>query len=143
MAYAYDAFDNLVAMRDPAGNSTTASFNIRGWRLSLNDPDTGSSAYWYDALGRMVAQTDAKGSTIWWSYDAIGRVVERANNGQTLDYFNYDPAHGLGKLWGAARYSYDGIVAVRALVCLRLAVAAVVDDDPDRCAIECLGDRVL
>ena len=106
MAYAYDAFDNLVAMRDPAGNSTTASFNIRGWRLSLNDPDTGSSAYWYDALGRMVAQTDAKGSTIWWSYDAIGRVVERANNGQTLDYFNYDPAHGLGKLWGAARYSY-------------------------------------
>jgi len=45
MQYGYDAFGNLTQTTDAAGNATAMTYDIRGRKISMRDPDMGSWSY--------------------------------------------------------------------------------------------------
>lgn len=119
--YDYDAFGNRSWVRDAAGNQTHATFNVRGFRDSLTDPDMGRWLYDYDELGELIAQTDANGNSATLRYDVLGRLdrrIEREGT-TTWTYDAYDACTGSlarGKLARVVapdgyeeRYCYDGV----------------------------------
>ena len=56
------------------------SYDIRGNKVAMTDPDKGSWTYSYNPLGQLVSQTDAKGQTTRMSYDALGRMLTRIDD---------------------------------------------------------------
>ena len=73
----YDPFGNLVRTRTAGGDEILATFDIRGQRTSLTDPDLGYRSYVYDAFGQLVSETDAKGQETTHTYDVLGRELVR------------------------------------------------------------------
>src|SRR5262249_50579342 len=77
-----DAAGRLLTLADPAGNTTTMTYDGLGRKLTLTDPDLGGFAskswtYQYDDNGNLTSQTDAKGQTINLQYDLLNRVTLR------------------------------------------------------------------
>ncbi|WP_053936058.1 RHS repeat-associated core domain-containing protein [Amantichitinum ursilacus] len=115
MSYGYDAFGNVLLVQDALHNQITAKFDIRGQRVSLNDPDAGTWTYCHDALGQLTAQqnstmraTSGASSTCpsqtadatnvaatkvtGWStfaYDGLGRLTQRYDP-ESLASWSYD-----------------------------------------------------
>ena len=91
VAYQYDAFDNLVQTKDALQNVVTMTYDIRGRKLSVNDPDTGLWKYDYDALGELVWQESANqralGQSTTMAYDVLGRMVQRVEKEYTSNWY--------------------------------------------------------
>ena len=101
VAYQHDAFGNLLTTKDALQNLVQVSYDTRGRKTSMADPDAGVWAYCYDALGQLVAQQNSKmrgGDTLvacpttpnnagttanavpgWttMAYDVLGRIASR------------------------------------------------------------------
>ena len=135
----YDAFDNLVRSVDALGNRIEASFDSRGRKTALNDPDAGVSVYCYDALGQLKAQQNSKmrgshsaagcpsingaGTTVaavagWTTlaYDKLGRQTQRVEPEYTSNWSYDGCSKGIGKLCssntshGVSRsFTYDSL----------------------------------
>jgi RHS repeat-associated protein len=75
--YEYDAFDNLVKLRDGQGAETSLAYDVRGFRRSLVDPDLGASSYDYFPLGELRSRTNARGQVTTFVYDRLSRPVTR------------------------------------------------------------------
>jgi RHS repeat-associated protein len=121
LVHQHDAFGNLVLTKDALGNLITIAYDIRGRKVSLNDPDAGVTAYCYDALGQLKAQqtsnqrashtpgtcpansglgTTAPAVANWTTlaYDKLGRLTSRAEPEYTSSW-TYDACtKGVGKL---------------------------------------------
>jgi RHS repeat-associated protein len=104
-SYTYDSFNHLKSTTDAKGNQSTLSYNVRGFKMGLNDPDMGSWSYTYDGLGEMLTQTDAKGQLngqqTKFHYDALGRLDSRADPGASSwdTVWSWDTgANGIGQL---------------------------------------------
>ncbi len=100
--YAYDAFGNLLSTTvDGPGVwpvTTSMTYDVRGRKLTLDDPDQGNWSYGYNVLGELIDQTDAKNHTTILSYDVLGRMATRAE-AEGLTTWTYDTAStGIGKL---------------------------------------------
>jgi RHS repeat-associated protein len=101
---------HVVAIADPEGALTTASYNALGQRTANHDPDQGSWTFAYDALGELLTQTDARGVvTTVNARDALGRTTEQQAvppaalpaglaNETLVDRWAFDPLHGVGAL---------------------------------------------
>ena len=110
--YAYDPFGNLSLVTDALGNETVFTYDQRGRKIQMSDPDKGVWQYEYDALGQLTRQTDAKGQVTEMTYDLLGRMVSKIarkadssidqQNGWVFD----TAAYGIGKL--AQATSRDG-----------------------------------
>lgn len=103
--FEYDPFGNLTKTTDAAGNVSTLSYDLRGRKIAMSDPDMGTWTYVYDVLGQLKSQTDAKGQVTTMTYDVLGRMVSRTE--PDVDYpgsnqvsaWTYDTAsYGIGKL---------------------------------------------
>lgn len=111
-AYAYDPFGNLAQVTDPDGNVTGFTYDLRGRKTAMSDPDQGSWTYGYDVLGHLVRQTDALGQVTTLEYDLLGRMTRRVSrqpNGSAdqIDEWTFDQyAKAIGKLSEAV--SKDG-----------------------------------
>lgn len=118
--YTYDPFGNLLTTT-AAGVVTSMSYNLRGHKTGMIDPDMGTWAYEYSAIGELKKQTDAKAQITTMSYDLLGRLTIRSTPTFTsnLSYDKYANAaacpKGEGKLCevtttnGFRRtFSYDG-----------------------------------
>lgn len=114
---AYDAKGNLVRTRDALGIETSVTYNVRGLKVALADPDKGSWAYRYNALGELVWQESpnqragvygtANATTM--RYDTLGRLLERDEASQRARWV-YDTApNGIGKLAETFTLLADGI----------------------------------
>ncbi|KWW24032.1 MAG: NHL/RHS/YD repeat-containing protein, partial [bacterium F082] len=85
------------------GNTTTIKSDIRGNRLSIQDPDAGTVTSTYDVLNQLVTRTDANLNQTAYTYDLIGRttqiVYSKGTESETITY-TYDNAtgSGMGKL---------------------------------------------
>jgi RHS repeat-associated protein len=105
--YEYDAFGNLVTMRDPLGAVTTATFNVRGLKMSTNDPDMGGWIYDYFPFGELKSQRDAKNQTITFTYDKLSRPLTRTmpegagSITSTFTWGNSSAAKNIGALQSA------------------------------------------
>lgn len=124
LARQFDAFGNLIATRDALQNSVTVAYDLRGRKMSMNDPDTGVWSFDYDALGHLVWQQSpnqlAAGTATTMVYDVLARMTQRVDPEYTSTW-NYDTyaggvacPMGIGKLCqstttnGLARkYTYD------------------------------------
>jgi len=91
VAYQYDAFDNLVQTKDALQNVVTMTYDIRGRKRSMNDPDTGLWKYDYDALGELVWQESANqraaGQSTTMGYDLLGRMTQRGEPEYTSNWY--------------------------------------------------------
>ncbi|MDL1862574.1 RHS repeat protein [Betaproteobacteria bacterium PRO7] len=109
---AYDAKGNLVRTRDALGIETAVTYNVRGFKLALADPDKGTWAYRYNALGELVWQESpnqrAAGQATTMRYDRLGRLIERDEASQRARWV-YDTApNGIGKLAETFTLLVDG-----------------------------------
>ena len=117
VTYIYDASGNMTSMKDETSVITTdISYDGRGRKVNMNDPNKGYWEYRYNAFGDLVIQTDAMNVTICQAYDSTGRMVKRIDNyagseadaqndcaadesnPQTFRWFYDTAANGLGKL---------------------------------------------
>ena len=109
VAYLYDAFGNLIETTDDQGNSVVNTYNIRGHKLTMDDPDMGQWSYTYNALGELTSQTDAKSQTTTMTYDKLGRQLTRKDDdggtNEELAEWIYDTSFtaGIGKLYQVKR----------------------------------------
>ncbi len=101
--HAYDAAGNLVSTKRSANTGgtmiTALTYDIRGRKKTLSDPDTGDYGYTYNAFGELLKQTDGKNQPTDSLYDKLGRVTQRSSNGELISNYTYDICtKGLGKL---------------------------------------------
>jgi RHS repeat-associated protein len=84
--------------------TVTATYDVMGNRLSLNDPDMGQWEYRYNAFGELKWQKDAKGQIKRLEYDNLGRVVTKTEPdhmslGDVTTSWTYDEGNkAIGKL---------------------------------------------
>ena len=121
LVHQHDAFGNLVTTKDALGNLVQIAYDLRGRKVSLNDPDAGVTAYCYDALGQIKAQQSSNqrsshtiaacpansgaGSTApvvagWTTlaYDVLARMTQRVEP-EYVSNWSYDSCtKGVGKL---------------------------------------------
>ena len=116
VAYHYDPFGNLTQTIDPLGNTTTLTYDTRGRKKTMSDPDMGYWQYFYDALGELKRQIDAKQQVTTMTYDKLGRITYRAEPDLNSTWTYDTAAHGIGKIAtvssdnGYSRtYSYDSL----------------------------------
>ncbi len=69
---------------------TTITYNVRGQKLSLTDPDTGTTTYSYNSAGELLTQTDAAGRITSSTYDNLGRILTRTQPNTTWFYDSLD-----------------------------------------------------
>ena len=123
-AYAYQTVDGStrdVTTVTLGGVTTTVVSDIRGNRLSIQDPDAGAVTSEYDALNQLRVRTDANGVSEEYTYDLAGRVtrvVYSKGNKSDIVTYTYDtaPGKGVGKPASVAhggdmerRYVYDNL----------------------------------
>jgi RHS repeat-associated protein len=123
----YDPFGNLIQVTGVDSAITSMTYDIRGRKTSMNDPDMGKWTYYYDVLNELTAEKDAKGQiiSIYWpvtvgmAYDVLGRMTSRTTPEGTSTW-TYDTASlgttgnlALGKLASVSNanatetYGYD------------------------------------
>ncbi len=118
-SYTHDAMGRLASLTDTTLNKTVAlTYNARGQRATLVDPENGVTSYGYDAAGRLTRITDPQGGVTSYTYDAGGRRTQvRYPNGVTTTS-TYDAANRLtalithdaaGAVLSAYSYGYDAV----------------------------------
>lgn len=89
LTYQYDGAGNLVKTTDALGNITTITYDVRGRKTAMNDPDQGNWTFAYDVLNQLKRQTDAKAQVVSTIYDKLGRITQR-NEPDLISTFTYD-----------------------------------------------------
>jgi YD repeat-containing protein len=110
MDYEYDAFDNLVRVRDFRGNETVVSYDPRGRRTSISDVDAGTRTFQYTPFGDLKSETNARGQTTTLAYDRISRPTARQElEGTTTWTWGRSPAaRNLGALQSVSSPGLQG-----------------------------------
>lgn len=117
--YTYDVYGNLIttSVRRQTGTyvTTTLTYDLRGRKVGMSDPDMGNWTYTYNAAGELISQVDPKAKTVTMKYDLLGRLIERSE-AEGLTTWIYDTAtgKGIGQLQSVASpggytetYAYD------------------------------------
>ena len=101
--YTYNLRHQLETVTDPVGNTTTYTYNKwNNQATSLDDPDLGTVDYTYDLFGRLETQTDARGVTLDVGWDDANRPLNiKYVTGSTWEFvprWTYDPAGHAGQV---------------------------------------------
>jgi RHS repeat-associated protein len=89
LTYTYDPFGNLTKTTDSLNNITTITYDKRGRKTGMDDPDQGVWSYQYDTLGQLKRQRDAKNQLVTFVYDKLGRMTQR-NEPDLVSTWIYD-----------------------------------------------------
>jgi RHS repeat-associated protein len=94
---------------------TQMTYDRAGNRLSITEPNTGTTSFDFDGLGQVLWQGDSAGRNTWFAYDSLGRLTQRNDNG-VLSYLTYDSGYkALGRLSTQSTtnfsetYTYDSL----------------------------------
>jgi RHS repeat-associated protein len=103
--FRYNAADDLLSTRGPAGDATTYAHDHLGRVTREVDPDRGETLFSYDLADNVVRTVDANRVEITMEHDAVGRLTSKTDSktGRRLSFFydSKDPAHGAGNAgWG-------------------------------------------
>lgn len=112
----YDLLGDRVSQTDQDGNVKTATFDSRGLRRTLVDPNSSNCAdpsqcptrYSYDLTGHLEATTEASGDLVEQQRDELGRVITRTRCGADRSEFEY--GHDEGEEALLIREEREGIV---------------------------------
>lgn len=81
--YVYDGFNNLIETNS-FGNTIRVSYNERGFKTYMEDPDLGEMYYKYNSFGELICQKDNKGQVIVNEYDKLGRMIARYDYAESV-----------------------------------------------------------
>jgi RHS repeat-associated protein len=104
--YTYNRKGQLISVVNPAGDTWSHGYDIRGRQTASSDPDQGTAAFTYDNLNQKLTATDARGQTLAYTYDALGRqtgVFQGSTSGTQLTQWVYDTVLK-GQLSSTTRY---------------------------------------
>ncbi|GAA1551950.1 RHS repeat-associated core domain-containing protein [Kribbella sancticallisti] len=84
--YTHTRAGQLSTVTDPAGNVWRYTYDLRGRKIKIEEPDRGTSTYTYNRLDQVTSSTDAKGNKLFYAYDVIGRptTVREGTEGGAL-----------------------------------------------------------
>ena len=86
-SYLYDAYGNLTKTIDPTGDTTTATYDDLGNKLTSTDALTKTTTYSYDADQESVSTTDPDGDIASSTYDPDGNQMTSTDaKGETTNY---------------------------------------------------------
>lgn len=97
------------------GPTWTFTYDDRGNRISMTDPDAGTTTYVYDALGRETSRTDGRGVVFVTEYDYLGRVMQRSAGSEVTSYTYGASGYGQSRLISESNgswtksYEYDNL----------------------------------
>ena len=95
----YDGQDQLTAVVDPRGLTTSYAVTGLGDVTRQTSPDTGVTRSTFDAAGNLKTRRDARGKTTAFSYDSINRLTRADYADGTSTVLTYDEgANGVGHL---------------------------------------------
>jgi RHS repeat-associated protein len=92
VVHQHDAFGNLIKTKDALGTVVSITYDIRGRKTKMVDPDTGTWIYGYNGLGELVEQQSPKqtlATKTTMTYDLLGRMTKRVEPEYQSDWF-YD-----------------------------------------------------
>lgn len=90
------ASNGQVVRTSVGDHEITMSYDDRGNKLSMNDPDIGVVTYTYDGYGRAKTYSDPKGS-YKLTYDNLGRLKQKLfSTGREVNYTYVDSGNGVG-----------------------------------------------
>jgi RHS repeat-associated protein len=92
-SYVYDAASNRTSFTDPAGATSTSSYDSLNRLTGLANTNSGNFGFGYDALGRRTSLTRPNGVNTSYSYDTLSRLLS--------------VLHAGGALPGSTGYTYD------------------------------------
>jgi RHS repeat-associated protein len=102
--YTYDAFGDVLTVKDPSGNTSTYTYDVRGRKTAAAIPDRGGTAYpWsfsYYVDSTLKSQTDANGNVTSQTYDRLQRPLNRTESGFATKVL-WDTTNGVGNLMNA------------------------------------------
>lgn len=112
--YKHDALGHLVKVTKPGDGKIELTYDIRGRKKTIADPDAGNISYSYNAAGELVNESASGGRTVNQTHDALGRVAtrEQSVNGRTLTAnFTYDCTNAKGKLCSESQAQTGSAIA--------------------------------
>lgn len=104
ITYELDGFGRMRAtILKGQSEEITATYDVLGRQLTLDDPDKGNWSYVNNALGQVKKQTDAKNNVTTSTFDRLGRPLKRITTEpssgpvETAEWFYYDssPVSGM------------------------------------------------
>ena len=102
--FSFNADGNLIGVQSPPVNNesniTVYSYDARGRKYIVNDPDVGNWVYTFDAFDDIIQMVDDSGEPIKKSYDALGRLTSKTDPSGDVSQWFYDvaPGAGVGKI---------------------------------------------
>ncbi len=94
-SYGYDAASNRTSFTDPAGATSTYSYDTLNRLTGLANSNSGTFGFGYDALGRRTTLTRPNGVNTSYTYDNLSRLLS--------------VLHNAGSLPGSTSYTYDAV----------------------------------
>ena len=112
VAHRYDAWGQVTSTTT-AGTGVSAvttamTYDGRGRRTRVTDPDRGAMTYEYNGFDEVVRQTDAVGNVQVLRYDGLGRLVARQDYVPDGDDADTEPDR-TGDIFWAYDYRYNGL----------------------------------
>lgn len=99
---AYEPFGNLRKTIDPSGNVSEVTYDVRGHRTKLKDPDLGEILYTPDQFGRPLVRQTAeqayRGDRTDMAYDMLDRMIGRYERDLRSEWLYDTAANGKGQL---------------------------------------------
>ena len=83
--YVYSSIGKPSCVKTP-GSTVIMAYDAAGNRLSLSDPDAGTSNYTYAADGTLLTQTDGRGIKTSYNYDDLGRLASVQAGQKSIAY---------------------------------------------------------
>lgn len=118
--YAYNKAGRLESVKDGKGNLWSYGYDLRGRKITSQDPDAGYTKYAYDILDRLTATTqlasatDTQGKKNSTVYDEFGRVTStwegEPTTGRQLTARTYDTV-AKGEAYGSYTYVNGSVYA--------------------------------
>lgn len=81
LSFQYDAAGALLARTDAEGHIGRYSYDGRGRRIGVDDPDAGKHAFRFDATDNLLAHDYPDGKSVRYAYDLAGRTIAEDWNG--------------------------------------------------------------
>jgi len=105
--------DLLLAVINPAGDTTWFDYDEMGRRISITDPEGNTSYTEYDTEGRITKEIDADGRWISFGYDKAGNLTTVTDSLGRVTTHEYDNRNrkktSIDALGGITGYVYDGV----------------------------------
>lgn len=118
--YDYDSFGNLLTLTDAIGARSSFTYNLRGFKTSATNADSGAWTFTPNSLNELVSQEDALNQVTSFVYDPLGRMISRLEPESTTPtqwtYGASVSAHNCGRVQSVTKpdgysenYLYDGV----------------------------------